>query len=64
MAMSDLDSRVQNLEIRMGIAENNINKIEKKLDKIDNNTSKIIWLIISTIILAVLASIFKGGLLK
>lgn len=62
--MSDLDSRVQNLEIRMGIAENNINKIEKKLDKIDNNTSKIIWLIISTIILAVLASIFKGGLLK
>ncbi len=64
MAMSDLDTRVQNLEIRMGIAENNIDKIEKKLDKIDNNTNKIIWLIISTIILAVLASIFKGGLAK
>lgn len=57
-----LDSRVTNLEIRMAVAESNIDTISKKLDKIDSGINKVLWLITSTIIIALLAFILKGGL--
>ena len=57
-----LDSRVTNLEIRMAVAESNIDTISKKLDKIDSGINKVLWLITSTIIIALLGFILKGGL--
>ena len=56
-----LEGRVTSLEIRMAVAESNIKEVSKKLDKIDNNISKLTWIIISAIVLAILGSILKGG---
>ena len=55
------ESRIGNLEIRVAINENNTANLEKKLDKIDNNISKLTWIVISAVVLAVLNIVFKGG---
>ena len=55
------ESRIGNLEIRIAINENNTANLEKKLDKIDNNISKLTWIVVSAVILAVLNIVFKGG---
>ena len=49
------------MEIRVAINENNTANLEKKLDKIDNNISKLTWIVISAVVLAVLNIVFKGG---
>lgn len=57
-----MDKRQDGMELRLTLAEKDVQNITKKLDKIDGNTSKIIWLIASAIILAILEFILKGGL--
>jgi hypothetical protein len=56
-----VEGRVTSLELRMALAENNIGDIVKKLDKIDNNISKLIWIVVGAVILAVLNVVLKGG---
>lgn len=55
--LNDHDKRISNLETRVSIAENNITAINQKLDKIDSNISKLIWIVLAAIIGAVLRSI-------
>lgn len=57
-----LEGRVTSLEIRMAVTENNVQKIETKLDKIDQNLNKLLWLVGGAIILAVLKMTFGGEL--
>jgi chaperonin cofactor prefoldin len=57
----DLESRVTSLEIRMAVAESNIKEFGKKLDKIDQNLSKVMWILIVAVIGAVLNLVLRGG---
>jgi predicted sugar kinase len=56
-----IEGRVTSLEIRVAVAESNIKEFGRKLDKIDANISKLTWIVISAVVLAVLNVIFKGG---
>ena len=56
-----IEGRVTSLEIRVAVAESNIKEFGKKLDKIDANISKLTWIVIGAVVLAVLNVIFKGG---
>lgn len=57
-----VEGRVTSLEIRMAVTENNVQKIETKLDNIDKNLNKLLWLVGGAIILAVLKMTFGGEL--
>lgn len=59
--IDQLKEEVSDLKTRMAVAESNIREISKKIDKIEGNTSKIIWLVGSAIILSALNMIIKGG---
>lgn len=56
-----IEGRVTSLEIRVAVAESNIKEFGRKLDKIDANISKLTWIVISAVVLAVLNVVFKGG---
>lgn len=56
-----LDSRVNRLEIQHTRSETRIDHVEKKLDKIDSNTTWILRLIVGGIIMAVLGFFIQGG---
>lgn len=60
---SQLSTRVGKNENRLERHETKIEHVEDTLADIKGNTNKIIWLIISAIILAVLKMIFEDGLL-
>ncbi|HDR4907913.1 hemolysin XhlA family protein [Bacillus thuringiensis] len=51
---------IRNLETRVIINEKDISTINKQLEKISTNTSWILRIIISTIIMAVLGLILRG----
>ncbi|HDR7660269.1 hemolysin XhlA family protein [Bacillus wiedmannii] len=51
---------IRNLETRIIINEKDISTINKQLEKISTNTSWILRIIISTIIMAVLGLILRG----
>ncbi|OPA10743.1 hemolysin XhlA family protein [Bacillus cereus] len=53
---------IRNLETRTTINEKDISTINKQLEKISLNTTWILRLVISTIIMAILGLIFKGGM--
>ncbi|MGX5375405.1 hemolysin XhlA family protein [Bacillus cereus] len=53
---------IRNLEIRTTINEKDISTINKQLEKISLNTTWILRIVISAIIMAVLGLIFKGGI--
>jgi hypothetical protein len=55
--VTEHDKRISNLETRVAIAENNITAINQKLDKIDANISKLIWLVMAAIVGAVLKQV-------
>lgn len=52
---SNVEGRLTGLEIRMAVAESSIEAFGKKLDKIDANISKLIWIVV----LAVLGAVLK-----
>lgn len=56
-----LEGRVTSLEIRMAVAESSIDRIEKRLDKIDAGISKLTWIVLTSVIGAVLMTVLKGG---
>ncbi|MED2765462.1 hemolysin XhlA family protein [Bacillus thuringiensis] len=52
---------IRNLETRTTINEKDISTINKQLEKISLNTTWILRIVISAIVMAVLALILKGG---
>ena len=56
-----LENRVNNLEIRVAVAERDIDSINQKLDKIDTNLSKLMWIVIVAVAGAVLRVVIVGG---
>lgn len=56
-----LKAQVSKLDTRMSVAERDIQDINKKLDKIDNNTTWILRLIIGALIMSVLGVILVQG---
>lgn len=59
--LDKLETDMIQMNLRMTLAESNIKEMGKKLDKIEGNTGKIIWILVSAIILAVLNMIIRGG---
>jgi wobble nucleotide-excising tRNase len=55
------EGRITTLEVKVAVLESNQKEVDKKLDKIDNNISKLTWIVISAVVLAVLQSVFGGG---
>ncbi|EJR06566.1 hypothetical protein II5_02389 [Bacillus cereus MSX-A1] len=53
---------IRNLETRTTINEKDISTINKQLEKISLNTTWILRIVISAIVMAVLGLIFKGGI--
>jgi hypothetical protein len=53
---------IQDLQIRMKVAETNIETVTKSVTDIKNNTSKLVWLVGSALVLTILNLIIKGGL--
>ncbi|QWH64300.1 hypothetical protein EXW39_30230 (plasmid) [Bacillus mycoides] len=53
---------IRNLETRTTINEKDISTINKQLEKISLNTTWILRIIISAIVMAVLGLILKGGI--
>jgi uncharacterized membrane protein len=49
-----VEMRLTQLETRVAVAENNIDTINKKLDKIESNTTWLLRIVIGAIILAIL----------
>lgn len=49
-----LETRVTSLETRVAVAESNIEHINKKLDKIDSNTTWLLRIVVGVIVIAVL----------
>jgi hypothetical protein len=54
-----LEGKVQDIWTRLAVAERDIGEINKKLDKIETNTNKLLWLVGGFIILAVLGYVFN-----
>ena len=46
------------IDTRLTLAEHNISEINKKLDKIDANISKLLWIVIAFVIASVLGYVF------
>lgn len=58
--VDNLEKKVERIETRITFAERDIKGINKKLDKIDNNTTWIVRLIVGAIIYGVIKMIIKG----
>jgi len=56
-----VENRVNKLELADAVTNERMNSIQKSLGKIDSNTSWIMRLIISGIILAIMTFLVKGG---
>lgn len=57
-----LDDKVDGLANRQTRTEEKVDNVEKKLDKIDSNTTWILRIIVGSILLALLGLIIKGGI--
>ncbi|MED2777584.1 hemolysin XhlA family protein [Bacillus thuringiensis] len=53
---------IRNLEMRTTINEKDISTVNKQLEKISLNTTWILRIVISAIVMAVLGLILKGGI--
>jgi uncharacterized coiled-coil protein SlyX len=52
-----METRVNNLETRVALAERDIEGINKKLDKIDAGLSRLTWIVISAVVLAIVQQV-------
>lgn len=60
--MTNVKEEITNLKIRVTVAETNIKTVTDSVKEIKNNTSKLVWLVGSALILTILNLIIKGGL--
>lgn len=56
-----LEVDMVDVKTRLAVAESNIEEMSRRLEKIDNNTSWTVRLLVSGFIIAVLNLILKGG---
>lgn len=59
--VKQLENRVTSIETRLAVAERDIEGINKKLDKIDANLSKLMWIVIVAVVGAVLRIVMQGA---
>lgn len=59
--LDKLEEKQREHEVRLAVAESDIKTIKTSISKIEGNTSKILWLVGSAIIIALLNLIFKGS---
>lgn len=59
MELKELEKKYYNLDKRVGIVETKVEGMEKKLDKIDNNTTWILRTIIGSIVGGILLYFFN-----
>lgn len=57
-----LETEVVDLKIRMRVNELGVEELKTTVKEIKQNTSKIVWLVGSALLLAVANFIFRGGL--
>jgi uncharacterized protein YPO0396 len=57
----ELKAQVNNHETRLVVAERDIENINRKLDKIDANTSKLLWIVVAAVVGALLKIVISGG---
>ena len=60
--VKDHEARIRILEVDNTAHKLNIKDLRRSMDKIESNTTWILRLIISAILMAVLAQVLKGGL--
>lgn len=60
--ISSLKSEVNDLKIRVTVAETNIKTVTDSVKEIKQNTSKLVWLVGGALVLTILNLIIKGGL--
>lgn len=61
--MKALENEITDLKIRMKVAETNIEAVTQSVNDIKSNTSKLVWLVGSALVLTLLNLIIKGGLI-
>lgn len=59
----DVEKRLDEHDLRLTLNERDIQTITNKLDKINDNTSKIIWLVVTVLVTYVINNLLKGGIL-
>lgn len=57
-----LESDVGQMKIDIAVAQTDIQSVKNKLDKIDQNINKLLWLVGGAIVLAILKTTFGGSL--
>lgn len=62
LRLDGLDQRVTKLETSEAVNAERMNYIHGSLNSINANINKVVWLIISSLLLGVVAFIIKGGL--
>lgn len=61
--VAELRGEVGDLKIRVAVAESNISEVKSKLNKIDTNISKLLWLVGAAILAIIINILFKGGII-
>jgi hypothetical protein len=59
--IAKLEQEVYDLKVRTSVNETNIKSVTDDVKEIKNNTSKMVWLVGSALILTLLNLIMKGG---
>lgn len=59
---SKQDDRITKLEVKSAVDHERHTAIVGRLDRIDGHVSKLVWLILASIVAAVLSFILRGGL--
>jgi archaellum component FlaC len=62
--ITSLESDMVQVKINLAVAQSDIATVKEKLNKIDVNVNKLLWLVGGAIILAVLKATFGGGLFQ
>jgi archaellum component FlaC len=56
-----LEEEMLLMKIDLAVAKSDISTIKGKLDKIDMNVSKLVWLVVGAVLLAIINVVLNGG---
>ena len=59
-----IEQEVYDLKVRTSVNETNIKTVTDDVKDIKNNTSKLVWLVGSAVILTILNIVLKGGVIQ
>jgi hypothetical protein len=57
-----LEDEMLTIKIDVAVAKSDITGIKNKLDKIDLNVSKLVWLVVGSVVLAIINMALNGGI--